>query len=366
MKITEIRTTRLRDPQGPPFQDATMPRRTDGGLALMFVELLTDAGISGIAYTEGSGVGRTLIHEQLSDLIIGADPFETERIWTAMFWRVRGNGRKGAAFQAISVLDNALWDLKAKALGVPLYRLLGPAHEKVPVYGSGGWTHFTTDELVREQAAMVKRGFSRVKMKVGKDFGQAEREDLERLAAVRQALGEDIAIYIDANNAYYAKQAIRLAERFSEYHIGWFEEPVLADDIPGLAAIARAISISVATGEHEYTKYGFRDLITAGAADIVQPDIGRVGGVTEWIKIAHLAASFNLPVAPHAYSMLHLHPAMATPNLLVVEMLGIEWEPLQKFLADPPQPENGYWRPDGRPGNGVELDPHALRKYRVD
>jgi L-alanine-DL-glutamate epimerase-like enolase superfamily enzyme len=203
-------------------------------------------------------------------------------------------------------------------------------------------------------------------MKVGKDFGQAEREDIERLAAVRRALGDDIAIYIDANNGYYAKQAIRMAEAFRDYNIGWFEEPVLADDIPGLAAIARAIPIPVATGEHEYTRYGFRDLLSAGAADIVQADIGRVGGVSEWLKIAHLAAAFNLPVAPHAYSMLHLHPAMATSNLLIVEMLGIEWEPLQRFLIDPPQPLNGFWQPDERPGNGIELNPQAVEKYRID
>jgi D-arabinonate dehydratase len=124
MKIQEIRTLRLRDPDGPPFQDATMPRRVDGGLALTFVELVSDAGISGIAYSEGSRALSVMIHDQLADLIVGADPFATEKIWNDMFWRVRGNGRKGMAFQAISVLDNAIWDLKAKALNLPLYRLL--------------------------------------------------------------------------------------------------------------------------------------------------------------------------------------------------------------------------------------------------
>lgn len=369
MKITEIRTTRLHDPEGSPFQDATMPPPTPGtgGLPWMFVELLTDAGLTGIAYSEGAGPVRSLIHDQLSDLVLGADPFETEKLWTNLFWRVRGNGRKGVAFQAISLIDNAVWDLKAKALGVPLYRLLGPAHDQVPVYGSGGWTNYTEQELVREQAGFVERGFPRTKMKVAKDFGRAEREDIARLAAVRKALGDDVAIFVDANNGYYAKQAIRLAESFKDYNIGWFEEPVLADDIPGLAAIAKAISIPVATGEHEYTKYGFRDLISAGAVDIVQADIGRVGGVTEWMKIAHLAAAHNLPMAPHAYSLLHLHPAMATPNLMVVEMLDIEWLPMQKWLVNPPQPKNGHWKPDpNRPGNGIELNPRAVEKYRVD
>jgi L-alanine-DL-glutamate epimerase-like enolase superfamily enzyme len=251
-------------------------------------------------------------------------------------------------------------------LGVPLYRLLGQAHDKVPVYGSGGWTNYSQDELVREQLDFAERGFARTKVKVGKDFGQAEKEDIARLTAVRKALGDDHTIYIDANNGYYAKQAIRLAEPFKDLGVGWFEEPVLADDIPGLAAIARAISLPVATGEHEYTKYGFRDLITAGAVDIVQADIGRVGGVTEWLKIAHIAAAFNLPMAPHAYALLHLHPAMATPNLMVVEMLDIEWQPMRKWLIDPPEPKNGYWKPDpDRPGNGIELNPRAVKKYEI-
>lgn len=366
MKITNIRSLRLYDSSSAPFQDSTMARPANG-LAWMFVQLETDAGITGTAYSEGAGPVRAFIHEQLADLVVGADPFETEKLWNDMFWRVRGNGRKGAAFQAISTIDNAVWDIKAKALGVPLYRLLGPAHERIPVYGSGGWTNYTEKELVAEQTRLAERGFARTKMKIGKDFGKAEREDIARVKAVRKALGENATVYVDANNGYYAKQAIRVAESLAELDIGWFEEPVLADDIPGLAQVAKATSIPVATGEHEYTKYGFRDLITAGAVDIVQADIGRVGGVTEWMKVAHMAAAFNLPMAPHAYCLLHLHPAMATPNLMVVEMLDIEWDVMTKWLIDPPQPENGYWKPDhDRPGNGVELDPRAVEKYRID
>jgi L-alanine-DL-glutamate epimerase-like enolase superfamily enzyme len=367
MKITGIRTTRMHDPAGGTFQDATMPTAGGRGFPWTFVELATDAGIAGISYSEGAGPVRSLIHEQLADLIVGADPFETEKLWTSMFWRTRGNGRKGVAFQAISAIDNALWDIRAKALRVPLFRLLGPAHDSVEVYGSGGWTHYTEKELVREQQSFVERGFSRTKMKVGRDFGRAEKEDVARLRAVRKALGDDVDIYVDANNGYYAKQAIRLAGAFADHGVGWFEEPVLADDIPGLAAITGAISIPVATGEHEYTKYGFRDLITARAADILQADVGRVGGITEWMKIAHLAAAFNLPIAPHAYALLHLHPAMATPNLMVVEMLDIEWQPMAKWLIDPPRPKNGVWKPDpDRPGNGIELDPRAVKKYAID
>ena len=144
-----------------------------------------------------------------------------------MFWRVRGYGRKGLAFQAISGLDVALWDLKGKALNAPVYKLLGKAHDSVPGYGSGGWTNYTVDELIAEQTGYVEMGFSRVKMKVGMNFGNDERADIERLEAVRKAVGDDVEICVDANNGYYAKQAIRMARIFEEYDVGWFEEPVL-------------------------------------------------------------------------------------------------------------------------------------------
>jgi len=289
-----------------------------------------------------------------------------EWLWEEMFWAVRGFGRKGLAFCAISAVDIALWDLKGKVFDAPLYRLLGPYTDTVPIYGSGGWTHFTEDELVREQVGYVERGIPRVKMKVGKDFGKAEREDVRRLAAVRKAVGDDVQVYIDANNGYYAKQAIRLARRFAEYDVGWFEEPVLADDVAGLAAIARAIDIPVATGEHEYTKYGFKELIAQGGADIVQPDVGRVGGVTEWLKVAHLAHAFNLPVAPHAVSLVHLHLACCTPNLQVVEVLGVEEEANRLWYTEVPEQRDGMLSPfPDRPGLGLALNPKTVERYAV-
>jgi L-alanine-DL-glutamate epimerase-like enolase superfamily enzyme len=212
----------------------------------------------------------------------------------------------------------------------------------------------------------VERGIRRVKMKVAKDFGRSEAEDLRRLKAVRKAVGDDVEIYVDANNGFYAKQAIAFAGRMAEYNVGWFEEPVLADDIAGLAAIARAIEIPVATGEHEYTKYGFKELIAQGGADIVQPDVGRVGGVTEWLKVAHLAHAFNLPVAPHAVQLVHLHLACCTPNLKVVEYLGVSEETDRLFYTEFPEPRDGMWSPyPDKPGLGLELDPHAVERYGV-
>jgi len=368
MRITDVSTLLLHDPDGEAFQDATMlpPPTGARGRRVLFVEVHSDAGPVGLGWTAGLRATRAVVMDTLRETLIGKDPFDTEGLWNEMFWRVRGFGRKGVAFQAISAVDIALWDLKAKALGLPLYKLLGACHDSVPVYGSGGWTNYTEAELVREQMSYVEQGYPAIKMKIGKEFGQREREDLARLAAVRRAAGDEITLYVDANNGYTAKQAIRVARGLEEREVAWFEEPVLADDVDGLAQVARATSIPVATGEHEYTKFGFKDLLARGGADIAQPDVGRVGGVTEWLKVAHLAHAFNLPVASHAFAPIHLHLAMATPNILVVEMLGTETASNRVFFTELPQPKNGRWAPfPDRPGLGVELRPAAVNKLAV-
>ena len=369
MKITDVTTTFIFNPDAEVIQDATIPPPKPGarGRSTIFIHIHTDEGTQGFSYLNSPVAVRSLINDNLKDILIGKTPFQTERIWTEMFWRVRGFGRKGLAFQAISALDIALWDLKGKALNTPLYKLLGQAHESVPCYGSGGWTNYSIDKLVKEQTGYVEAGFPRVKMKVAINYGNDERTDIQRLEAVRKAVGDNIEIYVDANNGYYAKQAIRMSRKFEQYDVAWFEEPVIADDIQGLAEIAKATTIPVATGEHEYTKYGFKELISRGGADIVQPDIGRVGGVTEWMKVAHIADAFNLPVAPHAYSLLHLHCAMATPNLKVVEVLGVEMKSWPILFNDVPWPENGQWRPfEDRPGIGLEPNPDTIKKLAID
>jgi L-alanine-DL-glutamate epimerase-like enolase superfamily enzyme len=371
MKINEVSTTIIHYPEAFVFQDATVlpPKAGAKGCNVCFVHVKTDEGIEGLSPAGASASAnavRAVIEDGLKKVLLEEDPFAIEYLWNRMFWTVRGYGRKGVAFCAISSVDIALWDLKAKALGLPLYRLLGPYTDTVPIYGSGGWTNLSEKELVKEQVGYVERGIKRVKMKVGKDFGTAEEEDIRRLAAVRRAVGDDVEVYVDANNGYYAKQAIVMSRRFEDYNVKWFEEPVLADDIDGLAIVSRSTNIPVATGEHEYTKYGFKDLISRGGADIVQPDVGRVGGVTEWMKVAHLAHSFNLPVAPHAMQLVHLHLACATPNLKVVEYLGIHEPSDSFFYTDVPKPKDGMWSPyPDKPGLGLELNPDVIKKYRV-
>jgi L-alanine-DL-glutamate epimerase-like enolase superfamily enzyme len=365
MKITNIRTTMIVTPVDKPHLDATVLKGSNGR-STCFVHIDTDEGIEGFGWAAGNRGIQAVIETTLKSALIGTDPLFIEKRWWEMFWSVRGVGRKGVAFCAISSVDIALWDLRAKYFKVPLYQLLGPYTDTVPIYGSGGWTSFTEEELVREQMGYVEQGIPRVKMKVGKDFGQSEREDVKRLAAVRKAVGDDVEIYIDANNGYYAKQAIYMAREFEQFNVGWFEEPVLADDIDGLAQVAAATTIPVATGEHEYTKYGFKDLIARGGVDIVQPDVGRVGGVTEWMKVAHLAHAFNLPVAPHGVQAIHLHLACATPNLKVVECLGTIDEADKLLFLDFPKQKNGMWSPyKDRPGLGLELNPDTVKKFAV-
>lgn len=365
MKIVDVKTTLLSVPHLPGIQDATIRHRVPGRTQC-FAHVITDEGIEGLGIGGGAHAAREVIERTLRPILIEQNPLHVEKLWQDMFWAIRGIGRKGLAFSALSAVDIALWDLKAKYFEVPLYQLLGPYTETVPVYGSGGWTHFSVDELVAEQMSYVQRGMKAVKMKVGKDFGKSEREDVARLAAVREAVGDGVEILVDANNGYYAKQAIAMAKAFAPYGIGWFEEPVLADDIEGLASVARATDIPIATGEHEYTKYGFKDLMARGGADLVQPDVGRVGGITEWMKVAHLADAFNLPVAPHAYQLIHLHLCCAIPNLRIVEYLGAVEEADKIMYTEFTEPKDGFWSPNmDKVGLGLELDPDAVKKYSV-
>ena len=368
MKIVDVTTTELVSSGVPQVEDGTSLARRSALEAhgRLFVHIKADDGLEGLGIGQNSPGVRQVVETELKHLLIDQEALDIERLWDDMFKAVRGYGRKGVALCAISAVDIGLWDLKAKALGLPLYKLLGPYTDSVPIYGSGGRTNFSEDELVTEMVGYVELGIKRVKMKVGKDFGQSEREDIQRLAAVRKALGDDVAIYVDANNGYHSKQAIYMAREFEQYQAGWFEEPVLADDIPGLSEVRRAVDIPVASGEHEYTKYGFKELIAGGGADIVQPDVGRVGGVTEWMKVAHMAQAFNLPVAPHAKGLVSIHLCCAIPNLKAVEYLNDEVEAEKPWYTDYPQPKDGMWSPfSDRPGLGLELDPYAVERWAV-
>jgi L-alanine-DL-glutamate epimerase-like enolase superfamily enzyme len=288
--------------------------------------------------------------------LMGRDPFETEVIWQDFFQYLRGVGRKGLMFCALSAIDIALWDLKGKILGMPLYRLLGGNKVNVPVYSSGGWTSYADDELVDEMQGMVRQGYKMIKFKVGVDRGSNLRRDLKRVQMVRDAVGPDIGLLLDANNCWDSATGVRFANMVRECDIMLLEEPVFADDIPGLARFKRGTDIPLATGEHEYTKFGARDLILAEAVDIVQMDGARAGSYTEMLKIAAMTQAWNLKFAPHSMENIHLHLVSAVPNALFLERLFLFEEITSYVFVDAPKPVEGIMTIPDRPGLGLTLD----------
>jgi L-alanine-DL-glutamate epimerase-like enolase superfamily enzyme len=324
----------------------------------------TDHGLEGIGVTYhevGGEATRELIARNITPKLIGRDPLETEAIWQEFFHYLRGVGRKGLMYCALSAVDIALWDLKGKIVDLPLYRLLGGNRTKVPVYASGGWTSYTDEELVAEMQGMVARGFKTIKCKVGFEGGQNIRRDAERIRKVREAVGPDIQLLVDANNSFDAATAIQLANRIREFDITFFEEPVFADDIAGLARFKRGTDIPLATGEHEYTKFGVRDLVANEAADIVQVDGARAGGYTEMLKCAAITQAWNLKFAPHAMENIHLQLVAALPNALFLERLLMFEELTAKVFDNAPVPVDGFMHVPDLPGLGLRLNMDFIR-----
>ncbi|MCO5090377.1 mandelate racemase/muconate lactonizing enzyme family protein [Bosea sp. (in: a-proteobacteria)] len=345
------------------FADATRKVETIGYLV---VRVTTDSGLEGIGITYhevGGEATSALINRNMAPRLIGRDPLETDAIWHEFFHYLRGVGRKGLMYCALSAVDIALWDLKGKITGLPLYRLLGGNRTRVPVYASGGWTSYSDEELVAEMKGMVSRGFRTIKFKLGYEGGRNPRRDVQRVRKVREAVGPDIDLLVDANNCFDAATAIQLANNIREYDIMLFEEPVFADDIPGLARFKRGTDIPLGTGEHEYTKFGLRDLLIHDAVDIVQVDGARVGGYTEMLKCAALTEAWNVKFAPHAMENIHLHLVAAVPNGLFLERLLMFEDITAKLFKDAPVPVDGYMHVPDLPGLGLALDMDFIHEH---
>ncbi|UCD72776.1 MAG: mandelate racemase/muconate lactonizing enzyme family protein [Candidatus Bathyarchaeota archaeon] len=325
------------------------------------VKVSTDEGISGVCRCSGSEWCRTLIDTVLKSVVVGEDPLNFQRIWDNMYWATFNFGRKGASIHAMSFVDIAIWDIIGKATKQPLYKLLGGYRDKIPVYGSSIDLSYKLDDLVKIHETFVEEGYKAVKMKVGK---KDHNEDLERVKAVRDAIGDDIDLMVDANNSWGVQTAIRMGKKLERYDLYWLEEPVRAEDMDGLAKVAASIEIPLATGESEYTKYGFKELIERKAVDIVQADVSRVGGITEWMKIAAFAEAWNLPMAPHARPDIHAHLAAAIPNGLIVEVFTTEFDPLQfDYWTDPwHKPKDGYIELADTAGIGLEVNEETINK----
>ena len=364
MKVTDVTMETYRWPRNRPIRNGKYIYATAG---LDVVQIETDEGITGIGLGAGvqdaEAIGRSIV-EHLKRYVIGQDPFDVERIWAEM-WAPKLIGRRGITTRVIGAIDIALWDIKGKACNRPLHKMLGAYTDRIPVYIAGGYYEEGKglEDLAAEMEQNVAMGARAVKMKVG---GAPINEDVERVRVVREAVGPDVKVMVDANNAYRYYEAIQIARKIEQYDVFWFEEPVAPDDYRGHAMVAQATSIPVATGENEYTRYGFRDLIESKACAILNADALILGGVTEFMKVAALAQAHDLPIAPHGNQDVHIHLVAAIPNGLILEYYRDSVDPMWgKTFQETLPMKDGYVSPPDRPGLGIELNREALAPFRV-
>ena len=361
-RIAKIEVDLVAYPVKAGLSDATRKVETIGFLV---VRMTTDQGLEGfgITYHEvGGEATKSLIDTNIAPRLIGCDPLQTEQIWLEMSYYLRGVGRKGLTYCALSAVDIALWDLKGKIFDIPLYRLFGGSQTQVPVYASGGWTSYDDDQLIDEMKQMTVQGYTTIKMKVGVEGGQNIMADVRRVRKVREAVGDSIAILLDANNCWDSATAVQFATYIQDYHIMLLEEPVFADDIPGLKRFRRQSSIPLATGEHEYTKFGARDLVLNEAADFLQMDGTRAGGFTEMLKIAAITQAWNIKFAPHAMEHIHMHLISAYANAPFLERLLLFEDVTNHLYLNAPMPKNGFIEIPQKPGLGLDLNMDYIRE----
>lgn len=320
---------------------------------------------TGLGWTYAPAAAAVVVRDLLADVVTGRSATDPARTWEAMVRAVRNAGRTGLVAMAVSAVDTALWDLAARLLDLPLHRLLGAVRDDVPVYGSGGFTTQTEDQLRDQLAGWVEQGLPRVKLKIGESWGTAVARDLERVSIARQVVGADTEVFVDANGGYDAQQAVRVAGSLEELGVTWFEEPVSSDDHHGLRRVRESCRADVTAGEYGDSLAYFEHLLAADTVDCVQVDVTRCGGYTEWRRICALAAAYGLEVSGHCAPSLHAPAALATPNLRHQEWFSdhvrIESRFLEGFLA----PTDGALRPTDAPGHGFTLREHDLATCRV-
>jgi L-alanine-DL-glutamate epimerase-like enolase superfamily enzyme len=324
------------------------------------------AGVTGLGYTYSDACVATLIRHTLANTLTGADASQIPHLWLQMQRAVRNLGREGIAATAVSALDAALWDLQAKRVAAPLVQLLGQARDSVPVYGSGGFTTYS-DTQMREQLNrwVNDDGCRWVKIKVGSDPGV----DPGRVRVARDAIGADRGLFVDANGAFGRKIALHFAARFAEQNVAWFEEPVSSDDLAGLRALREAAPhcMDIAAGEYGYTADYFRQMLMADAVDVLQADASRCGGITGFMRAAHLADAFHVPLSAHCAPALHLHVTMAISGLVHQEWFH-DHVRIESMLFDgAPRVHDGVIAADlSRPGCGLEFKRQDAQRYQVN
>jgi len=333
---------------------------------MVLVEAVADSGHRGIGFIYASAAAAMVIRDQLAPIAVGRSVDEVRSVWGAMLATVRNVGRPGIAATAISAVDIALWDLKARVAGQALYIHLGACREEVPIYGSGGFTTYSEHQLAEQLAGWVDSGISQVKMKIGKGWGTKPEEDIARIRIARQAIGPGAELFVDANGAYTAKQAIDLAQRFAEYGVSWFEEPVSSDQLSQLALIRQRVSMRVAAGEYGYDPWYFRDMLRVDAVDVLQADATRCLGFSGWLEAGMLAHSFALPFSAHTAPSIHAQIGCVVPEILNVEYFYDHARIEEIFFEGLPSLTHGCLRPDpDLPGLGFELKRPDVEKWRI-
>ena len=344
-------------------------------LSCCLVTITTDQGLVGHGFTAitEEEVIAAIVREVAAPAIIGADAMRHERIWEDLYWLLAPRGQTGYAAHAIAAIDLALWDLKGKALGQPVWRLLGGARARVPLYATFGFGFFDRAQLAQAAREWRDRGFSRLKMTVGnhaiarrdepRPIASVITEDVARVRAVRDAVGSDVELYLDANCGLDAVHAIDLARRVEEFGITFFEEPITQNDVRAMADMRTRTRIPLACGQNEGLAFRFRDLLVANAVDVIQPNVAITGGITQCVKIAAMAQAFNVPIANGGawpFHNMHLHAGLANGGLVEYHAGAIGM--YEAIYDDLPRPNNGWLELTERPGLGLEPNVDRVRE----
>ena len=367
MRIAEVKTELLRMPLPRPMQAASSSGKKGGPVDkvnMPIIFITTEDGTTGVGYSwsllGGDTATRCILKDDFAPLLIDEDALDHERLWHKLYRRLQTVGRRGLVTQAQAAVDLALWDIKGKIAKMPVYKLLGGRRESAPVYYSdGGWLYMSVSEMVAAFEEYLAKGMFGVKMKIGHaDY----RTDIQRVREVRKALGDKVWIAVDANQKWDYPTAVRVGRELEQLGIAWFEEPLLCEDIPGHARLAAELNIPIAMGETLGSRYEFDAYLRAEAADILQPDIIRVGGITEMVKVATLADVANRPVEPH-----HMMESSIQVACGVLESASIEYMPwVASAFAEPMVIKNGHMFPPQKPGLGLEIPEEIIQRYRVD
>jgi L-alanine-DL-glutamate epimerase-like enolase superfamily enzyme len=316
----------------------------------------------GIGYTYANRATAELVREQLEDVVVGREVMDVPGAFARMVHQIRNVGRPGVASMAISAVDSALWDLKARVLGISLVALLGRERDGVPIYGSGGFTSYSETRLCEQLGGWVSEGIERVKMKVGRD----PSADVARVRAVRRAIGDSARLFVDANGAYDRKQALAFAEQYHDLGVTWFEEPVSSDDLAGLSLVRHRApaGMQVAAGEYGYDLFYFERMLGAQAVDTIQADMTRCGGVTGFREVGSLAHVHHVPLSGHCAPSLHAHVACAARDVVHLEYFHDHVRIEEMMFDGALTPRRGALVPDvTRPGNGLALKRSSAKRF---